>query len=71
MASRPTPSVRRALIEPGVPPTVPGKNDEKDVTAGGDPSVRVRQGARDLTRGVQDTTRGPEADAAYKRLKKP
>ncbi len=71
MASRLTPSVQRTPTAPGLVPPVPGKRDEKDVTAGGVPSVRVRQGARDLTRGIQDTTRGPEADAAYKRLKKP
>ena len=36
---------------------------------GGEPSAAVQQGARDLKRGLQDTSRAPEADRAYKKLK--
>ena len=37
---------------------------------GGVQSSRVQQGARYLNRGIQDTSRAPEADDAYKKLKK-
>lgn len=37
---------------------------------GGVQSSRVQQGARDLKRGIQDTSRAPETDDAYKKLKK-
>ncbi len=37
---------------------------------GGVPSEVVQQGARDLKRGLEDTSRAPEADQAYKKLKK-
>jgi hypothetical protein len=36
---------------------------------GGEPSERVEQGHRDVARGVQDTSRAPEADRTYRRLK--
>ena len=34
------------------------------------PSAPLRQGYVDLQRGVQDTSRAPEADLAYKKLKR-
>ena len=35
----------------------------------GVPSERMRQGLEDLKRGVQDTSRAPEADRAYRKLR--
>lgn len=36
----------------------------------GRPDVRIKQGHDDMARGVQDTTRGTEADHTYRRLKR-
>ena len=49
---------------------LPHERDEKAGMTGGIPSARVRQGARDEKRGVLDTSRAPEADAAYRKLKR-
>jgi hypothetical protein len=51
-------------------PALPNERDEKVGVTGGVQSARVQQGARDLKRGVQDTSRAPEANAAYKKLKR-
>lgn len=51
-------------------PSMPHERDEGAGMTGGEPSARVQQGHRDVKRGVQDTTRAPEADTAYRRLKK-
>lgn len=51
-------------------PSMPHERDEGAGMTGGEPSERVQQGQRDVKRGVQDTTRGPEADTAYRKLKK-
>jgi len=51
-------------------PTMPHERDEHAGVTGGVPSTRVQQGGRDLKRGVQDTSRAPEADTAYRKLKK-
>ena len=51
-------------------PAMPHERDESAGMTGGVPSARVQQGGRDLKRGVQDTSRAPEADSAYKKLKK-
>jgi hypothetical protein len=45
------------------------QRDEKVGMTGGVRSSRVQQGARDLKRGLRDTTRAPGADAAYRKLK--
>ena len=50
-------------------PTLPHERDEGVGMTGGVPSKRVRQAHRDVVRGVQDTSRAPEADAAYKKQK--
>lgn len=52
-------------------PPLPHDRDEKAGATGGVPSPTVQQGARDVARGLSDTTRAPEADAAYRKLKKP
>jgi hypothetical protein len=51
-------------------PPLPHERDESTGTTGGVPSQVVQQGARDLKRGLEDTSRAPEADRAYKKLKK-
>ena len=60
------------LTSTGAPsaPELPHERDEGAGMTGGVPSARVQQGQRDLKRGVQDTSRAPEADAAYDKLKK-
>ena len=51
-------------------PPLPHERDEAVGSTGGVPSERMRQGHRDLKRGVQDTSRAPEAGRAYDKLKK-
>jgi hypothetical protein len=51
-------------------PHMPHERDEAVGSTGGLPSERVRQGQRDLKRGLQDTSRAPEAGRAYERQKK-
>ena len=51
-------------------PHLPHERDETVGATGAVPSEKVRQGYRDLKRGLQDTSRAPEADAAYDKLKK-
>jgi hypothetical protein len=60
------------LVEPqrSAQPHLPHERDEASGATGGVPSERVRQGHRDVVRGVQDTSRAPEAGRAYDQLKK-
>lgn len=60
------------LVEPhrSAQPHLPHERDEAAGATGGVPDERVRQGHRDVVRGVQDTSRAPEAGRAYDRLKK-
>lgn len=51
-------------------PPLPHERDEGSDMTGGIPSKVVQQGARDLKRGLEDTSRAPEADRAYKKLRK-
>lgn len=55
---------------PAAGPQLPHERDEKTGMTDGVPSKLVQQGARDLKRGLQDTSRAIESDAAYRRLKK-
>ena len=59
------------LTAPGAStsPALPHERDESVGSTGGVPSERVAQAAADLARGVRDTSRGTEADAAYAKLK--
>ncbi|MBC7954653.1 MAG: hypothetical protein H7Y33_02115 [Cytophagales bacterium] len=66
----PAPSVATTSPTESSNPLLPHERDEKVGMTGGAPSTRVQQGARDLKRGLSDTTRAPEADAAYRKLKK-
>lgn len=49
---------------------LPHERDETVGMTGGVQSPIVQQGARDVKRGVKDTSRAVEADETYKRLKK-
>ena len=51
-------------------PPMPHERDEGVGMTGDVPSERVRQGHGDLKRGLQDTSRAPEADRAYRKLRK-
>jgi hypothetical protein len=48
---------------------MPHERDEQVGMTGGITSPLVQQGARDLKRGVQDTSRAVESNAAYEKLK--
>jgi hypothetical protein len=50
-------------------PALPSERDEKVGMTGGVQSELIQQGALDLKRGIQDTGRATEADAAYKKQK--
>jgi hypothetical protein len=50
-------------------PELPHERDERTGSTDGAPSERVKQAHRDVSRGVQDTSRAPEADRAYQRQK--
>ena len=49
---------------------MPNDRDEKVGMTSGAQSQTVQQGARDLKRGLQDTSRATEANNAYAKLKK-
>ena len=49
---------------------MPHERDEGSGMTGGIPSERVQQGASDVERGLQDTSRATEADQAYEKQKK-
>jgi hypothetical protein len=52
-------------------PHMPHERDEKVGMTGGVPNEQVQQGARDLARGLQDTSRAEETDRAYQSTRKP
>jgi hypothetical protein len=56
--------------KPSSEPLMPHDRDEKAGMTGGVSSKKVQQGARDVQRGLQDTSRAPEADEAYKKLRR-
>jgi hypothetical protein len=60
------------LTAPKTPtdPLMPHHRDEKVGMTGGVPSPKVQQAARDVKRGLQDTSRATEADETYKKLRK-
>jgi len=55
---------------PSTSSELPHERDEATGMTAGVPSRRVQQGHADVKRGVQDTSRAPEADTAYRKLKK-
>ena len=50
-------------------PKLPHERDESVGATGGIPSATVQQAYRDVKRGLQDTSRGTAANAAYEKLK--
>jgi hypothetical protein len=59
---------------PAVPPheeslDLPSDRDEKVDMTGGIASPQVQQGARDLQRGIKDTSGSVESNVAYQKLK--
>ncbi len=66
----PQPSVDLKDPENSSSPHLPHERDQEVGTTDGVPSERVRQGARDLKRGLRDTTRADEAGVAYEKQKK-
>ncbi|KQW37445.1 hypothetical protein [Rhizobacter sp. Root404] len=59
------------LVDPGdsTNPHMPHDRDERVGMTDGKPSEAIKKAHDDVERGVKDTTRAPEADAAYKKLK--
>ena len=53
----------------GHPPELPHERDESAGSAGEDQRAVARQGHEDLKRGIRDTSRKVEADAAYEMQK--
>ena len=51
-------------------PRLPHERDEGVGMTAGSPDKRIKQGLDDVARGVQDTSRAPEADRAYRQTKK-
>lgn len=50
-------------------PKLPHERDESVGTTGGVPNAMIQQAYRDVKRGLQDTSRGTAANAAYEKLK--
>jgi len=63
------PSRNRATKRRATQPQLPHERDETPGMTGGVPSERLKQAHRDVSRGLQDTSRAPEADRTYRRLK--
>ncbi len=51
-------------------PDMPHERDQQVGSTDGAPSTKVQQGAEDVKRGVQDTSRALEANQAYEKQKK-
>ena len=49
---------------------MPHERDQQVGSTDGVPSARVQQGAKDVKRGVQDTSRALESNQAYEKQKK-
>ena len=64
------PSVDLATDDESSTPRMPHERDEGVGMTDGKPSEIVKRGHDDVERGVQDTSRAPEADRAYDKLKK-
>lgn len=68
--STPEPNVDLQDPQRSTSPHLPHERDQEVGATDGVPSERVRQGARDLKRGLRDTSRADEAGAAYAKQKK-
>jgi hypothetical protein len=49
---------------------LPHERDQSVDMTGGTPSRQVQQAHRDVSRGLQDTSRAQETDRAYRKLKR-
>ena len=58
-----------ASVNTPTAPKLPHERDESVGATGGVPSETVQQAYRDVKRGLQDTSRGTAANAAYEKLK--
>lgn len=58
-----------ATIAKPTEPKLPHEQDESVGSTGGVPSPLVQQAYKDVKRGLQDTSRGAAANAAYEKLK--
>ena len=58
-----------ASVNTPTSPKLPHERDESVGATGGVPSETVQQAYRDVKRGLQDTSRGTAANAAYEKLK--
>ena len=58
-----------ATIVTPTAPKLPHERDESVGSTGGVPSPEMQQAYKDVKRGLQDTSRGTAADAAYQKLK--
>ncbi len=58
-----------ATVTTPTAPKLPHERDESVGTTGGVPSAAVQQAYKDVKRGLQDTSRGAAANAAYEKLK--
>ena len=71
----PGPHTQGPVTEPGAPsnaeekPKLPHERDESVDMTHGEPDAHMEQAYRDVTRGLQDTDRGPPADKAYQKQK--
>ena len=59
----------RAAIDGDAVPRLPHERDESADAGRGPPREVIRQAGRDTAAGRVDTSRAPEADAAYRRQK--
>ena len=66
---RGTPNVDLTDADDSSNPHMPHDRDERVGMTDGKPSEAIKKAHDDVERGVKDTTRAPEADAAYKKLK--
>ncbi len=62
---------RKGVVLKTATPKLPHDRDEAANTTGGVPSDLIQQAHRDVSRGLQDTDRGVETDATYRKLKRP
>jgi hypothetical protein len=69
-AKNPQADVDLSTSRPSSSPEMPHEHDQHVGSTGGTPSAAVQQGAKDLKRGLQDTSRAPEANRAYQKQKK-
>ena len=58
-----------ATVTTPTAPKLPHERDESVGTTGGVPSAAVQQAHKDVKRGLPDTSRSEEANAAYEKLK--